>query len=115
VDETHRPVADLGGVEEGVLLLVAEHLDRRLADHAEVSGLSLGGGVREHDLMSEGRLARPWAPADEVEGILGDPAAEYVIEARYPGVQFADGNAIAHFLFSEGASSSRVGQALRRA
>jgi hypothetical protein len=32
VDEAHRTIADLRGAEEGLLLLVAQHLDGRLAD-----------------------------------------------------------------------------------
>ena len=114
VDEANRAVADLGGVEEGVLLLIAKHLDGRLADDAEVHGLSLGARVREHDLVAERRLAAPRAAGDQVEGELRNPAAQHLVEARHAGGQFANRNAVAHFGVSVGAVSSIVGQALRR-
>ena len=44
VDEADRAV-DLVRVEEGELLLVAQHLERRLAQHGEVQRGPLGGGV----------------------------------------------------------------------
>ena len=113
VDEANRAVADLGGVEEGVLLLVAQHLDGRLADDAEVHGLSLGARVREHDLMRQRRLAAPRAAGDQIERELRNPAAQHLVEARHAGGQLANRNAVAHFLVSLGAVSSIVGQALR--
>ena len=77
--------AHLGGVEEVHLLLVAQHLDRRLAEHGEVEGGPLRGGVREHDLMRQRGLARPRRAGDQVEGVLGQPAAEDFIEAGDAG------------------------------
>ena len=50
-------VGDLGLVEERELLLVAQHLQRRLAEDREVQRRALGGGGREHDLVRERRLA----------------------------------------------------------
>ena len=97
VDEAHRPVADFGGVEEGVLLLVAKHLDGRLADDAEVHGLSLRARVREHDLMTERRLAAPRAAGDQIERELRNATAQHLVEARHAGRQFANRDAVAHF------------------
>ena len=52
VDEADRAV-QFGLVEERELLLVAQHLDGRLAQHGEVQRGMLWGGVGEHELVRE--------------------------------------------------------------
>ena len=48
----------LGGVEEGVLLLVAQHLDGRLAEDGEIERRPLRGGVGEHELVRHASSCR---------------------------------------------------------
>ena len=66
-------VFDLGRVEEAELLLVAEHLEGRLAQHGEVQGRPLRGGVGEHHLVGERRLPAPGAPAMMLNEYSGSP------------------------------------------
>ena len=73
VDEPDGGV-QLGRVEEGELLLVAQHLDGRLAQHGEVEGRPLRGGVGEH--RSGGRASScrtPGAPAMMLNEYSGRP------------------------------------------
>ena len=63
--------------------------------------------------MRQRRLAAPRAAGDQIEGELGNPAAQHLVEARHAGGQLANRNAVAHFLVSVGAMSSIVGHALR--
>jgi hypothetical protein len=67
---------DLVDVEEAELLLVAQHLDRRLAHRREEQRLAAGTGQPEHDLLGKGRLAAAGRAADDVEGQLGQAAAQ---------------------------------------
>ena len=73
-------VEDLGLVEERELLLVAQHLERRLAEDGDVQRRPLGGRGREHDLVRERRLAAAGPAGDQVERELGQSAAEDVVE-----------------------------------
>ena len=73
----------------------------------------VGARVRERDLVTERRLAAPRATGDQVERELRDPTAQHFVEAGHSRGQFANRNAVAHFLVSLGAVSSIVGQALR--
>ena len=93
VDEADRSV-HLGLVEERELLLVAQHLDGRLAQHGEVQRRPLRGGVGEHDLMRQRGLAASGGAGDDVEGELGQAAAEDLIEARHAGGQLPNGHSI---------------------
>jgi hypothetical protein len=86
VDEPDRAV-ELGQVEERELLLVAQHLDGRLAQHGEVDRRRLRAGVGEHDLMRQRGLTAPGSAGDDVEGVFGQAAAEDLIEARHAGGQ----------------------------
>ena len=90
VDEADRAV-QLGRVEERELLLIAQHLDGRLAQHGEVQGRPLRGGVGEHDLMRQRGLSASGGAGDDVEGVLGQPAAEDLIQARHAGRQLPNG------------------------
>ena len=76
---------DLRRVEEAERLLVAEHLERRLADHGQVEARSLGARVGEHQLVSERRLAGAGGSDNEVEGQFGEPSAQHVVESGNPG------------------------------
>ena len=93
VDEADRAV-QLGMVEERELLLVAQHLDGRLAQHGEVQRRPLRGGVGEHDLVRQRGLAASGGAGDDVEGELGQAAAEDLVEARHAGGQLPNGHSI---------------------
>jgi hypothetical protein len=67
VDEANRAV-QLVRVEELELLLVAQHLDGRLAQHGEVERGALERGVGEHDLVRQRGLAAARSARDDVEG-----------------------------------------------
>src|SRR5476651_762938 len=84
VDEFDRLV-DLADVEEGELLLVAQHLQRRLAEHGEKQCAPFRRGQREHDLVRHRRLAAAGRAGQQVEGKLGDAATEQVVQARNSG------------------------------
>ena len=86
VDEADGSV-HLGRVEERELLLVAQHLDGRLAQHGEVQRRSLWGGVGEHELMRQRGLTASGSAGDDVERVLGQTAAEDFIKARNAGRQ----------------------------
>ena len=83
-------VVDFARVEEGELLLVAQHLERRLAEDGEVERGLLARGIGEDDLMRERGLAGARLAHDDVEGVLGDAAAEDQIELVNAGGQLAD-------------------------
>ena len=89
VDEAECSI-HLGMVEERELLLIAQHLDGRLAQHGEVQRRALRGGVGEHDLMRERGLAASRSAGDDIEGELGQAAAEDLIEAGHSGGQNAE-------------------------
>ena len=80
----------LASIEERELLLVAQHLDGRLAQHGEVQRGPLRRGVGEHDLMRQRGLAASGRAGDDVEGIFGQAAAEDLIEPGHAGGQLAD-------------------------
>jgi hypothetical protein len=75
---------NLGGIEERELLLIAQHLDRRFPQDRDVQRVTLGARAREHDLVGQRRLTAPRAAGDQVEGELGKPAAQHLVEARDP-------------------------------
>src|ERR1019366_3227742 len=106
VDEPNRAIAHFGGIEERVLLLIAQHLDGRLADDAEVHGLPREARVREHDLMRQRCLAAPWAAGDQIEGEFRNPAAQDFVEARNTGWQLTNRNGVTH-LFESSVRSLR--------
>ncbi len=87
VHVAHRS-ADLLHVEETVLLLVAQHLQRRLAQHGEEQGAPLGGREGEHDLVRQRGLARTRWPGDQVERKLAQPASEQDVEPLHTSAQF---------------------------
>src|SRR5476651_15433 len=95
VDEFDRLV-DLADVEEGELLLVAQHLQRRLAEHGEKQCAPFRRGQREHDLVRHRRLAAAGRAGQQVEGKLGDAATEQVVQARNSGGQSLYGYFISH-------------------
>ena len=53
-----------------------------------------GAGVGEHDLMRQRGLAAAGGAGDDVEGVLGQAAAEDFIEARHAGGQLPNGHSI---------------------
>ena len=65
--------ADLRVVEEAELLLVTQHLQRRLAEHREVQRLPVGCRVGEHELVRQRGLPCSRLPDDDVEGSSGQP------------------------------------------
>jgi hypothetical protein len=115
VDESNA-VIDLIGVEEGELLLIAEHLERRLAENREIDRRPLLGGIGEHDLVREGRLAATRPARQQVEGELGQAPAQYTVEPLDSRGELGDDDRfVAHGLSPEGGSlGSASGQALCR-
>src|SRR5947199_353886 len=79
IDEANR-AADLRRIEEAELLLVPEHLDRRLAERREVQRGTLGRRVREEELMDERRLSGAGLAGHDVERIFGKASAEHLIQ-----------------------------------
>ena len=88
-DEAHAVVDGLG-FEEVELLLVAQHLQRRLAQHSEIDRGALWRGQREHDLVRQRGLAAARLAGDEVERELRQAAAEHLVQARHAGGQAVD-------------------------
>ncbi len=78
VDELDH-VPHFGRVEEAQLLLIAEHFERRLAEHAEVKRRARSGRRGKHDLMDQSRLARTGRAGDQVERIFRHPAAQHLV------------------------------------
>jgi hypothetical protein len=72
-------------IEERELLLIAQHLDGRFAQHGEVQRRSPWTGVSEDDLVRQRGLTASGSAGDDVEGVLGQTAAENLIEARHAG------------------------------
>ena len=62
-----------GDIEEGELLLIAQHLEGGLADDGEVQRGTIGTGEGEHDLLRERRFPRAWSAGNEIEGELRQP------------------------------------------
>ena len=89
VDEADSRV-HLGGVEERILLLIAQHFDGRLAQYGEVDRGPLRGGVGEHDLVRERSLPAPRRAGEDVERVLGQAAAEDFVQARHAGGQLSN-------------------------
>jgi predicted GIY-YIG superfamily endonuclease len=67
--------ADLVQLEEGELLLVAQHLQRRLAQHGEEQGAPFGRRMGEHDLVRQRRLAAAGRAGDQGKREFGQAAA----------------------------------------
>jgi len=84
VDEADE-LGDLVAVEERELLLIAQHLEGRLAQHREEEHPAPGGAAGEGDLVRQGRLARPGAAGDQVERVLGEPASDHGVKPGHPG------------------------------
>jgi hypothetical protein len=81
-------------VEERVLLLIAQHLEGRFADHREVQRGTLGTGEREHDLLRERRLPRTRGAGNEIEGELRQASTQDLVESGN-----ASGKAPYHYPF----------------
>ena len=75
VRELHD-IVHLRHVKERELLLVPQHLERRLTEDREVQGRTLRRRIREHELVGERRLAAPGFADDEIERVLGPAAAQ---------------------------------------
>ena len=99
IDEVHR-AADRAGVEVVELLLVAQHLQGRFAEHGEVQGRPLRRRQREHHLVRQGGLPAAGRAADQVERILRDAAPEDLIQAGDAGNQAIESPRFAHEVWS---------------
>ncbi len=82
--------AQLRFVEKRILLLIAQHLHRGLAEDGEEERGFLRRRVGEKDLVGEGRLSATGRARDDIEGKFRDAAAEDVVQAAHAGRQFAD-------------------------
>ena len=74
-------------IEEAVLLLVPEHVERRLADDREVEARTISCRVGEHDLVGQGRLAGAGRADDEVEGQLREAFPQHVVQPWTSGCE----------------------------
>src|SRR5690606_23256694 len=90
IHEAHA-AADRLVIEEVELLLIAQHLQWRLAQHGEVDCGSPRGGQRKHDLVGERGLAAAGLAGNEVERKLWQAAAEHLVQTRHVGCQAVDG------------------------
>lgn len=66
----HRLVEPLD-VDEAVLLLVAKHFQRWLAEHGEVKCRSVVRGVGKHELVCQCGLSATRSPGNDVEREFG--------------------------------------------
>jgi hypothetical protein len=83
--------ADAGQIEEAELLLVAQHLERGLAQQCDEESGPRGGGVGEQQLHRQRRLARAGAARDQVERQRRQAATEDVVQPGDAGVQQRQG------------------------
>ena len=95
VDVADRLV-ELRHVEEAELLLVPQHLQRRLSQHGEEQRARVGLRQREHHLVGQRRLAAAGRAGDEVERELGDAAAQQLVEAGHAGRQASNRDFVIH-------------------
>src|SRR5439155_23030113 len=70
----------------------AQHLDRRFTQHREVQRRAFSGSIREHDLMSQGRLTGTWLTGDEIERVFGQSSIQNQVETRNAGLEFVNGD-----------------------
>jgi hypothetical protein len=62
------------------LLLIAEHLQGRFAEHGEEERRTIRSRQREHDLLHKGRLAGARRPCNHIERELGHAPAQDGVE-----------------------------------
>src|SRR5688572_23686745 len=84
VDEMDRSVDQLA-VEEIELLLIAQHLQRRLTQHCEIERRALRRRQCEHYLVRQRGLTATGRPSDEVEREFRQPPPQHFVQARYTG------------------------------
>lgn len=65
------------------LLLVAQELERRFAQHGEVEGRPIRRSQGEHHLLGKGCFAGARRASDQIEGELGHATAEHFIETGH--------------------------------
>src|SRR5471032_30194 len=95
VDITNRPV-DGGVVEKIELLLVAQHLQRRLTEHGKEQRRALRRGQGEHHLVREGGFAAAWRAGDQVERKLRQATAQDLVQSWHTRGQTVDSHFGAH-------------------
>jgi hypothetical protein len=83
-------VAQLGFVEERILLLIAQHFQGGFAEDGEIKRGALGRRIGENDLMRHRGFAATRRARDDVEGKFRNAAAQDVVEAAHAGRKFAD-------------------------
>ena len=89
-------VVDRLAVEEVELLLVAQHLQRRLAKHGEIERRALRRRQCEHHLVRQRGLAATGRPCDEVERELRQSTAKHFVQAGHAGGQAVDRHFVGH-------------------
>ena len=83
-------LAQLGFVEERILLLVAQHFYGGFAEDGEKERGFLRRGIGKNDLMHHRGFAATGRAGNDVERKFRDAAAQDVVEAADAGRQFAD-------------------------
>ena len=72
-------------VEEGKLLLIAEHLQHGFTENTKIKGGLLRGAIGESDLMGQRGFAATGRAPDNVERKFRDAAAQNVVQAAHAG------------------------------
>ena len=78
VDKTDG-VRQLVWIEECVLLLVSQHLDRGFAEDSKVESRTFRGGIGKHKLVRQRGLAASGGAREDIEGKLGQAAADNLV------------------------------------
>jgi hypothetical protein len=87
-----------GHIEEGELLLIAQHLEGRFADDGEVQRGTAGTGEGEHDLLRERRFPRAWSTRNDIEGEFRQAPTQDLVEPRHACGKLANCNPVRHVL-----------------
>jgi hypothetical protein len=90
VHEAHAVVEGLA-VEKVELLLVAQHLQRWLAQHREIQRWPLHRGQRKHHLVCQRGFATTGLASGQVERELRQTAARHLVQPGYACGQAVDG------------------------
>ena len=114
IDEADRLIHPFH-IEECVLLLIAQHLQRRLADNRKVDGFGLRTGESKHDLLRERGLARAGCAGNEIEGELRQAPAQNLVESWHARGELSNRNLVGHACVPSALVSEKLsGHAFRK-
>ena len=87
-----------GHIEEGELLLIAQHLEGGSPTTVKYSAGTAGTGEGEHDLLRERRFPRAWSAGNDIEGELRQAPTQDLVESRNACGKSANRNPVRHAL-----------------